>query len=426
MKRLHIWLAIGVICLSVFCIGRNADASVVWGKDANGIYVNNKGEAIERAVKKGIDVSYAQGSIDWEQVKESDVEFVMIRTGSGGNLTENDDSKWEYNSSECERLGIPYGAYHYAKATTVAEAKEEAAHVIRLLAGKNLSYPVYYDMESNSIANLTASQYAANAKAFCDEIEAAGYKTGIYANKTWFDTKLTDPWFDSQEKWIARWNSYCGYEGSYRMWQCTSEGTVNGIPGSVDINFLIEDAPAKVSFTKAVSAGYNSHTLTWRAIEGVDGYEIWCKGPNASTYTLLKKVSPNTCTIGKRNTGKYYSYQIRAYKKINGTTEYGEYSAVKKAKAVPAKTILKSVKRANKKKVTIKWTKVAGANGYQIYYSTKKGSGYKLLTTVKKGTTTSVKVNVAKGKRFYYKIRAYRNVSKKPVYGGYSEILSCK
>ena len=99
MKRLHIWLAAWAICLSVFGIGRNADASVVWGKDANGIYVNNKGEAIERAVKKGIDLSYAPGSIDWEQVKESDVEFVMIRTGSGGNLTENDDSKWEYNSS---------------------------------------------------------------------------------------------------------------------------------------------------------------------------------------------------------------------------------------------------------------------------------------------------------------------------------------
>lgn len=377
---------------------------------------------------KGIDVSYAQGQIDWNKVKLTDIEFVMLRCGSGVNLPQNDDSRWQYNAAECERLGIPYGAYHYAKATNEMEARDEAQHALRLLQGRNLTYPVYYDLESASIAHLTPAQLAANAKIFCETLQAKGYQTGIYANYSWFNSKLTDPWFKKQTKWIARWNTYCGYTGSYRLWQCSASGTVNGINGPVDINFMIEDVPAKVNIKKAASASYNKHTLTWGEIPGVTGYEIWCKKPGSSKYTKADTVAGNVTSrsIGKRTTGKNYYYKIRAYKVINGKIYYGEYSSVKKVKAVPGQVTLRSVKRSSNTKVTIKWKKVSGASGYKIYYSRKKGSGYKLLKTVKKGSTTSVKINVKKGKRYYYKMKAYKTVSKNPVYGKYSSVKSCK
>ena len=80
--------------------------------------------------------------IDWNAVKNSDVEYVIIRCGYGDNYTSQDDKQWLRNVSECERLGIPYGVYIYSYAQTTAQAKSEADHVLRLLKGHNPTYPV--------------------------------------------------------------------------------------------------------------------------------------------------------------------------------------------------------------------------------------------------------------------------------------------
>lgn len=424
MRKLHIYLSLlmALILSLGTCVTSYADS--IWGKNANGIYVNSQGQAIERAIKKGIDVSYHQGEIDWEAVKQSDVEFVMLRCGVGEDLEVQDDKQWLRNATECERLGIPYGVYLYSFATNETNAASEARHAIRLLQGRKLSYPVYYDLEADSISGLTNAQYTKNAKVFCNALNKAGYETGIYANYSWFTTKLTDPWFDTQSKWIARYNTVCGYEKSYQMWQSTDQGIVPGIKGYVDINFLIEDVPS-VTLTKVTSGGYNSHKLTWTSDGEADWYEIWCKAPGKTKYTKIAKVkgTVKSYTVKNRTTGKEYSYKIRVGKTINGKT-YTSYSGVKKGKATLSKTTINSVKR-NGKKVTLRWKKVSGASGYKIYYSKKKSSGYSLLKTVKKGSSTSVKITVAKGKR-YYKIRAYRNVNGKAVYGGYSSVKSCK
>ena len=90
--------------------------SNAWEK-VNGQYVNNRGEVIEGATLKGIDVSVHNGEIDWVKVKADGIDFAIIRCGYGQNQTNQDDSRWEYNVSECERLGIPYGVYLYSYAT---------------------------------------------------------------------------------------------------------------------------------------------------------------------------------------------------------------------------------------------------------------------------------------------------------------------
>ena len=86
------------------------------------------------ATAQGIDVSYHQGTIDWEKVKNSgQVDFAIIRCGIGMDQTNQDDTQWENNTSECERLGIPYGTFLYSYADTVEKARSEAQHVIRLV-----------------------------------------------------------------------------------------------------------------------------------------------------------------------------------------------------------------------------------------------------------------------------------------------------
>lgn len=211
-------------------------------KKVNGVYINSVGEAIPGAVKKGIDVSYYQGKINWEAVKSDGIDYAIIRCGYGDNYSSQDDKSWAYNVSECERLGIPYGVYIYSYATNTEMAKSEADHVLRLIRGHNLSYPVYFDMEDNSTAGISSSLKGDIAKTFCDTITSAGYKVGIYANLHWWTKYLTSPVFSnpSWSKWVAQYNATCDYDEVYDMWQCTSSGRVNGISGNVDLNFWID------------------------------------------------------------------------------------------------------------------------------------------------------------------------------------------
>ncbi|MBP3384242.1 MAG: cell wall-binding repeat-containing protein [Firmicutes bacterium] len=193
---------------------------------------------------KGIDVSKHQGVIDWEKVKASGVDFVIIRCGYGLDKPEWDDPQFQRNADECERLGIPYGVYFYSYANDVEDAISEAEHALRLIKDRNLSYPVYFDMEDKStLIGKTTEEQAANlalfAKTFCGKITAAGYPVGIYANTNWFNTYLTDECFDQWPKWVAQYNTECKYEGEYAMWQYTSDGTVDGIAGRVDMNWQI-------------------------------------------------------------------------------------------------------------------------------------------------------------------------------------------
>lgn len=218
-------------------------SSEAWTK-IDGAFVNSNLDPIIGATKKGIDVSHHQGKINWQKVKNSDVDFAIIRCGYGQDLTSQDDTYWETNADACTEYDIPFGTYLYSYATTVEKAVGEANHVLRLIEGYDLRYPVYYDLEDSSQSGLSAAALGNIAKAFCDTIETAGYKAAVYANKSWFTTKLTSPVFEQYDRWVAQYNPVCSYTGDYNMWQCTSSGSIDGISGNVDINFLMSDTPA--------------------------------------------------------------------------------------------------------------------------------------------------------------------------------------
>ena len=187
----------------------------------------------------GIDVSHYQGAINWKKVKADGVNYAIIRCGYGQDITSQDDARWKENADACTSQGIPFGTYLYSYATTEAAARGEANHVLRLIKGYNLQYPVYYDIEHTTQKQLSAKQLGKVAKAFCDVIEAAGYKVGIYSGYSFFNNHMTDPTFDNYDRWVARYNSYCRYSKSYNMWQFTSDGAVDGISGRVDMDYTI-------------------------------------------------------------------------------------------------------------------------------------------------------------------------------------------
>ena len=197
----------------------------------------------------GIDVSEHQGSnIDWAKVKDSGVQFALLRCGYGMDLKEQDDSTFLRNAKECERLGIPYGVYLYSYAKTTDSAKSEAAHAIRLLKGRKLDYPVYFDLEDETVAPIGKAQILTNAKTFVTALEKAGYWAGVYANLYWWNTYLTDSWYDRVAKWVAQFNNECQYQKEYGIWQYSNSGKVPGIPGRfIDLNYAYVDYPSKIN-----------------------------------------------------------------------------------------------------------------------------------------------------------------------------------
>ena len=211
------------------------------GSEDAGISTYSLSRLPDGVTAQGIDVSEHQGNINWDAVKASGVDFAILRVGFGApSFGGRTDYQFQRNISECERLGIPYGIYLYSYAWDDGQAADEAAFVINNIAGHSPQLPIYYDLEDNSIiADGRQGGIASRASVFCNRILNAGYKVGIYANLNWFNNILTDPVFNSPlwDHWIAQYNYQCDYAGKYSFWQYASDGNVDGISGSVDVNY---------------------------------------------------------------------------------------------------------------------------------------------------------------------------------------------
>ena len=186
----------------------------------------------------------------------------------------------------------------------------------------------------------------------------------------------------------------------------------------------------KPTISDVKSAGYNMLKVTWKAVPGAVSYEIYRSNSKNGSYTKVKTIDEvKTVSWTDKNvtTGKTYYYKIKATVALEGgTTGTGSASGAKSGKAVPAATTLKA--KAGAKQIKLTWSKVSGASGYELYRSTSEDGKYSKIKTVTKGSVKSYtdKSKVSSGKMYYYKIRAYRKVEGKKVYGEYSKIISKK
>ncbi|MEG0107792.1 MAG: GH25 family lysozyme [Lachnospiraceae bacterium] len=194
--------------------------------------------------KLGIDVSTWQGTIDWDKVKEANVEFAIIRCGFGNDDPSQDDNFFRRNMEECKRVGIPVGVYLYSYATNTDMAISEANHVLRLISGYQLQYPIYLDMEDASQNSLTGGECTAIILTFANVIEGAGYWCGVYSMASWFGGKITREVTDRLTVWCAQWASSVSVPCD--IWQFTDSMYVEGI-GNCDGNYGTRDFPAEIT-----------------------------------------------------------------------------------------------------------------------------------------------------------------------------------
>ena len=237
----------------------------------------------------GIDVSYHNNSsgsgyraIDWNQVKADGITFAIIRCAYGNDTPRQDDTWFARNYQGAKAAGLKVGVYLYSYATREmgpsSSAEGEARHVLRVLkengiAPQDLDLPVYYDMEDKCQASLDKGLLGAMANRFCSMVANEGFKVGIYANKDWWDNRLTAPVFSTDNmkrqgwgRWVARYPyiaQQCGVANT-DIWQFTSIGLVNGTPRKYcDVNFAYTTA---FPFSSATSSGL-ADSPSWTAPE---------------------------------------------------------------------------------------------------------------------------------------------------------------
>lgn len=199
------------------------------------------GSMSQSSGSRGIDVSKWQGNIDWGAVATSGISFAIIRVGYRGATTGAliEDPYFRQNIAGATRAGIKVGVYFFTQAVNEAEAIEEASMAVSLISGYKVTYPVFIDTESatNGRANgLDVGTRTAVVQAFCRTVASSGYKAGVYASKSWYNSKLNTSGLSNYTIWVAQYNATCTYTGKYNMWQYTSKGSVPGINGNVDMN----------------------------------------------------------------------------------------------------------------------------------------------------------------------------------------------
>ena len=188
-------------------------------------------------MNKGIDISEHNGNIDFTNVKNSGIEYVILRIGWIGNKNNHTlDKKFEEYYKQAKLAGLKVGIYVYNYCKSIEAVKSGAKWVIDNLKNREIDMPIFLDMEDSTIIDVKNLNLLCIE--FCNIINQTQYISGIYANKDWFINKLNIKELLNYKIWLAEWNNQENHTLGYKvdLWQYTSNGEVSGINGRVDLN----------------------------------------------------------------------------------------------------------------------------------------------------------------------------------------------
>nr|WP_319487577.1 GH25 family lysozyme [uncultured Caproiciproducens sp.] len=336
-------------------------------------------------VMKGIDVSAWQGSISWSDVKNSGVDFAIIRTGYGSELWDQQtDAYFNANYDGATTNGIKVGVYHFSYATTVAAAAEEARMCLSILNGRHLDYPVFMDIEDKSQRVLSRELLSSIAQTFCSAIEAGGYKAGIYSSPSIFNSNLASSILDPYDKWVAHWGvDAAKYTNPYTVWQYGS-ATVSGISGAVDQNYSYQDYSSDGQNVIPVETPSNTPSAVTLKSDTTAPYSF---GSNSSYIFKITTSSSSAPTAVSSNSS---AVSVAFYQKTSGGYLY-------KITNVNAGTALITTSVGNS---SVAFTAYGKANGVVSDtthpFTIKRGATYQFKFTPN-GTTATPKFTTGNG-----------------------------
>ena len=254
---------------------------------------------------KGIDVSKWQGNINWDEVKKYEAEFAIIREGWGKKSPTQIDKRFKENYEGAKAVGIPIGSYHYSYSDSVDDAKLEAEFCLENIKGMQFEYPIVLDIEDRTMLSLSNRQRTDIVKAFCGEIEKAGYYAMFYCNLNWLNNYLIkDELLLKYDLWLAQWDVdapsvSCG------IWQKSDKGTINGISGNIDLDIAYKNYPEIMKS------------------KGLNGFSKANNSANTNYFTYIVKKGDTLWTIAQRYLGSGSKYkEIKTLNALNSDTIY--------------------------------------------------------------------------------------------------------
>ena len=263
----------------------------------------------------GIDVSKFQGVIDWNKVKASGVDFVIIRAGYG-RYTSQKDVKFEENYTGAKAAGLNVGAYWYSYADSIEDVKQEAAACIQVLSGKKFEMPIYFDLEEKAQFQRGKTFCGELVKTFCNALENAGYFAGLYISRSPLQTHIPEDVRTRYALWVAEYNARLNYSGAVGIWQKSDSGRVAGISGDVDLDECYIDYPKIIK-----NGGFNGFSKGQTAENGnsVNSTE---QPTGTAEPTTAEQKTGIVYTIRKGDTltaiAKRYNTTVSALVKLNG------------------------------------------------------------------------------------------------------------
>lgn len=200
----------------------------------------------------GVDISKAEGIVDFDMLKAAGVSFVMIRTGSrgyeSGQLVA--DENFEANLNGALSAGLDVGLYFCSSAISKEEAQEEANMLLAQLGDRKITYPIAFQMSfaDNDISrfdDLTAAQRTEITRGFLDVISAAGYRPMVYGDKEWLIKEIDISKLGDYDFWLSQPGDLPDYPYAFSIWQYSVTGNMDGISGIAHVNISFIDYASK-------------------------------------------------------------------------------------------------------------------------------------------------------------------------------------
>lgn len=410
-------------------------------------------------IYNGIDVSYYNKTIDWDEVKAAGTDFAIIRVGYrgyGASGTLCTDTKFVENIEGALNAGIKVGVYYFTEAINTDEAIEEAKYCIEKIKNYDVTLPIVIDYEYPAdskgpigrMYNAKLSKTAAtrNVASFCDTVKNAGYTPMVYANKSDLSTLINGTTLAQDYKiWLANYNTKSTYTGTYEFWQYSEKGTVDGITGVVDCNFWYTSSNGTVN--------NNTPTVVTTALPEPTVTPTLASTPTPKPTPVSEPVDLSKAIVAEIPAEQYsgdeitppldiqldgvmleegtdydvtYADNIYAGKASATVTGVGNYtgSITVNFNIYPKEVDTISAKPADND-ITLEWSGNNGAEGYKIYRKdTYKGS-YKRIKTLPSGDTISYKnTNLLADHEYYYRIRSYVKIDGKTYYSSYTPLTA--
>ena len=294
-------------------------------------------------MKKGIDISYYQGTIDFNKVKADGIDFIIPRDGYG---ISNKDSKFSEYVLKALAAGIEVpGIYHFSYALNEDNARAEARKAVSYAqsAGLPTSTIIFFDLEYDSVdyakkngVNLDKNRCIAHTKAFCEEVEKLGYRAGIYANQDYLNRMYDRSTINRYIFWYANWNGGKKPSINCAFHQWSEKGRVNGINGNVDMDYYYggADVPAKEPMTPEEIDKVAHEVLDGKYGNGNDrvkalteaGYDY--NAVQKRVNELVREIKPMEPTPEPEKPTPKFTTEQMVQKVING--EYGNGDERKK------------------------------------------------------------------------------------------------